>query len=62
MGEGLGVRPGMPKTGSGMDKVGPGGFWEGWLGNCSVIVLQPSRTTPEMKAPTVLFFMTTPYG
>jgi len=52
----------MPKTGRGMDRVGPGGFWEGWLGNSSVIVLQPSRTTPERTAPTVLFFMTTSYG
>src|SRR6266446_4389562 len=61
-GVGVGVTPGMPKTGSGMDRVGPGGFWDGWLGSCSVIVLQPSRTTPETKAPSVLFFMTTPYG
>jgi hypothetical protein len=45
-----------------MDKVGPGGFWEGWLGKRSVIMLQPSRTTPEMQAPSVLFFMTTPYS
>jgi len=51
----------MLKTGSEIDSVGPGVSWVGWLGNRSVIVLQPSKTIPEIKAPSVLFFMTTPY-
>ncbi len=61
-GPGVGVTLGMLKTGSEMDRVGPGVSWLAWLGNRSVIVLQPSRTIPEMKAPSLLFFMTTPYG
>src|SRR3989442_8775016 len=50
-GVGVGVTPGMPKTGSGMDRVGPGGFSDGRLGRLCLIAFQPSRTTPETKPP-----------